>query len=131
MTAVSTLSGRDQPVVCFLSPVSGSGNIWRRPKSANNAAIQRVTPSLSQEALRYGDTLKNRSSKKAGAWCKGRLRLHMVKDGPYQESRRGMFTGTASPILVQMVRLAAALTKQSWSHEEDTLADAGSVQGTE
>lgn len=61
VTAVSTLSGHEQPVVCFLSPVSASGNIWRRPKSANNAAIQRVAPSLSQETLRYGDLLKNGS----------------------------------------------------------------------
>lgn len=48
----------------FPLPVSGSGNIWWRPKSANNAAIQHVIPLLSEETLRYEDILKNRLLKK-------------------------------------------------------------------
>lgn len=102
VTAVSTLSGHDQPVVCFLSPVSGSGNIWRRPKSANNAAIQHVAPPLSEETLQYGDIKKKKQVIKKKSSRPVRTNATAADGKGCSLSGRGrMFMATTSPILVQ------------------------------
>lgn len=47
----------------FPLPVSGTENIWTRPKSANNAAIQHVIPQLSDGNTVIRRHFENRSDK--------------------------------------------------------------------